>query len=59
MRVNGTMEFVSKEEHARLEVELEVHNPDDNSKVQQGIMVKLEEAYGHCPRALSFSKLWD
>ena len=40
MRVNGTMEFVSKEELARLEVELEVHNPDDNSKVQQGIMVE-------------------
>ena len=58
VRVNGTMEFVSKEELARLEVELEVHNPDDNSKVQQGIMVSIEEAYGHCPRALNFSKLW-
>ena len=58
VRVNGRTEFVSKEDLERLEIELEVHNPDDNSKVQQGILVRVEEAYGHCPRALNFSKLW-
>ena len=58
VRVNGRVEFIEKEELTRLEIELEVHNPDDNSKVQQGIMVKIDEAYGHCPRALNFSKLW-
>lgn len=58
VRVNGKTEFVSKEELTRLEIGLEVHNPDDNSKVQQGIMVTVDEAYGHCPRALAFSKLW-
>ena len=52
VRVNGTMAFVSKEELARLEIELEVHNPDDNSKVQQGIMVKVEEAYRALPQGL-------
>ena len=58
VRVNGKSEFVSKEKLSSLEIELEVHNPDDNSKVQQGIVVKIDEAYGHCPRALNFSKLW-
>ncbi len=58
VRVNGKSEFVTKEELNTLEIELEVHNPDDNSKVQQGILVTVEEAYGHCPRALNFSKLW-
>lgn len=58
VRVNGKSEFVTKEELNSLEIELEVHNPDDNSKVQQGILVTVDEAYGHCPRALNFSKLW-
>lgn len=58
VRVNGKSEFVTKEQLNNLEIELEVHNPDDNSKVQQGILVTVEEAYGHCPRALNFSKLW-
>ena len=24
----------------------------------QGMLVEVEEAYGHCPRALKFSNLW-
>ena len=59
VRVNGRAKIVEKEELDRLEVELEVKNPDDNSKVLQGIVVETEEAYGHCPRALAFSGLWD
>ena len=58
LRVNGRVEIVRKEELERLEIELEVDNPDDNSKVLQGIVVEIEEAYGHCPRAFAFSKLW-
>ena len=59
VRANGRARIVGKEELAQLEVQLEVQNPDDNSKVLQGIVVELEEAYGHCPRALAFSGLWD
>ena len=59
VRVNGLAKIVGKEELDRLEVELEVKNPDDNSKVLQGIVVEVEESYGHCPRALAFSGLWD
>lgn len=58
-RVNGRAIIVDKAELDRLEVQLEVLNPDDNSKVLQGIMVEIEEAYGHCPRALAFSDIWD
>lgn len=59
VRVNGRTRIVSGDELRRLEVELEVNNPDDNSKVLQGIVVEIEESYGHCPRALKFSELWE
>ena len=59
LRVNGRATIVSKEELDRLGVRLEVQNPDDNAKLLQGIMVEVEEAYRHCPRALAFSDLWD
>lgn len=58
LRVNGRVEIVGKEELERLEIELELDNLDDNSKVLQGIVVEIEQAYGHCPRAFAFSKLW-
>ena len=59
VRVNGRVKIVSNEELSRLEIDLEVHNPDDNSSVLQGMVVEIEEAYGHCPRALAFSEFWD
>jgi hypothetical protein len=40
-------------------VDLEVHEPDDNAKILQGLLLDVEESYSHCPRALKFSKLWD
>ena len=59
VRVNGRVRIVSGDELRELEVKLEVSNPDDNSKVLQGIVVEIEESYGHCPRALKFSELWE
>ncbi len=59
VRVNGSVRIVDKQEIERLEIELEVFNPDDNARVQQGMLVEVEEAYGHCPRALAFAKFWD
>ncbi len=32
---------------------------DDNTKVLQGLLLDVEEAYIHCPRAFLFAKLWD
>lgn len=59
VRVNGQVKLIGKDELERLEIDLEVHDPDDNSRVQQGFIVEIEESYGHCPRALVFSKFWD
>jgi hypothetical protein len=34
-------------------------NPDGDRAVQQGLVVEVEEAYPHCPRALNYARLWD
>ena len=53
------MTILSKEELDRMKVELSINNPDDNSKKLQGILVEVDEAYTHCPRALKFAELWN
>ena len=58
VRVNGTVELVDRAELDALQVELQVFEPDENAKILQGIVVHVEESYGHCPRALAFSRLW-
>lgn len=58
-RVNGRAERLDGTEIARRGVELSVDYSDDNTRLQQGLWIEVEEAYGHCPRALLFSKLWD
>jgi hypothetical protein len=59
VRVNGKVTIVDKEELTQQNIALSLYNPDDNSRHLQGIIVEVEEAYGHCPRALKFSQLWD
>ena len=59
VRVNGRITFTDKEDLAGRNVELSLYEPDDNAKQLQGIIIEVEEAYGHCPRALKFSHLWD
>ena len=59
LRVNGRAKVLQSEEVEKWNLTLEVSNPDDNSKVLQGVLVEVQEAYGHCPRAFNFSKLWD
>ena len=58
-RVNGTVEIVDKEQLAALNVQMEIFNPDDHAKVWQGLLLTVQEAYAHCPRAFKFSNLWD
>ena len=58
-RVNGTVEVVDKARLDEMNVDMEIFNPDDNSRIQQGLLLTVEEAYGHCPRAFKFSNLWD
>ena len=58
VRVNGKVTIVEKWELDRQNVELSLYETDDNSKHLQGIIINVEEAYGHCPRALAFSEFW-
>ena len=59
VRVNGRVSIVDKEELDRLEVEVSLYEVDDRSHHLQGIIIEVEESYGHCPRAYTFSRLWD
>jgi PPOX class probable FMN-dependent enzyme len=59
VRVNGRVTIVSREALDRYRVERSMYNPDGDRAVQQGIVVEVEEAYTHCPRALNYSSLWD
>lgn len=59
VRVNGTVTIANKEELERQNIELSLYEYDDNSKHLQGLLIKVTESYGHCPRALTFSRLWD
>lgn len=59
VRVNGTVSIVDKEELDRQKVELSLFWTDDNARHLQGIIINVEESYGHCPRAYNFAKLWD
>ena len=58
-RVNGRVEVVDREALVAKNINLEIFNPDEEAKVLQGLLLTVEEAYGHCPRALKFSNLWD
>ena len=58
-RVNGRVTLLDADEVRRLEVEASVNNPDDRTMVLQGILVEVDEGYGHCPRSINFAKLWD
>ena len=59
LRINGKAKILSVEEVEKWNLSLEVSNANDNSKILQGVLVEVQEAYGHCPRAFNFSKLWD
>ena len=58
-RVNGTVSIVNQEELNRKDVEVSLYEPDERGYHLQGIIIEVDEAYGHCPRALHFSRFWD
>jgi len=58
-RVNGRAEVVDRETLVAQNIDMEIFNPDEEAKLLQGLLVTVTEAYGHCPRALKFSNLWD
>ncbi len=59
VRVNGRASIVTKDELERQAVEDRMESPLGDRDMLQGIVVEIEEAYTHCPRALTYSNLWD
>lgn len=59
VRVNGRVTIVDKQMLVSHDVEDSMFNPDGNRDVLQGIVIEVEEAYGHCPRAVNYANLWD
>ena len=59
VRVNGRVSIVEKGEVLATINQIEVAWKDDNSELIQGFILKVDEAYTHCPRALNFSDLWN
>ena len=59
VRVNGKVTIVNQQELNRKDVEVSLYEPDERGYHLQGIIIEVDEAYGHCPRALNFSRFWD
>lgn len=58
-RVNGRVRLVEKEELDQMGVEGEVFDPDETALTLQALLLEVDLAYGHCPRALKFGRVWD
>lgn len=59
VRVNGRVSVVEKGKVVETIDHIEVAWKDENSELIQGFILKVDEAYSHCPRALQFSDLWN
>ena len=59
VRVNGRVSLLEAGSGKLEGVSPEVFDPDGNTRILQGILLEVDEAYPHCPRAFTFSKLWD
>ena len=59
VRVNGRARLLDPEDDLIDGLSPETLWQDDNTKVLQGLLLEVDEAYAHCPRAFLFSKLWD
>lgn len=57
-RVNGQVEILQNDELKAFLDTHEVFNEDEQTLLIQGLLLKVDEAYSHCPRALQFSNLW-
>ena len=57
VRINGRVRVIDKSEIP--DVRPEVHKRDEKAEILQGLLLDVDEAYSHCPRALKFSSLWD
>jgi uncharacterized protein len=59
VRVNGRVEVLEADALAERDVHGDVHKPDGNAGLIQGLKLSIDEAYFHCPRAFQFADLWN
>jgi uncharacterized protein len=59
VRVNGRTSVVEKSDGRLAGVAPEVFESDENTRILQAILLEVDEAYAQCPRAFTFSRLWD
>ena len=59
VRVCGRVRVVVPGEPDLAGLSPEVLASDDNTRVLQALLLEVDEAYAHCPRAFTFSGLWD
>ena len=59
VRVNGRVRVVAAEELRSIRIYAGYFGADEEKDIQQALLMDVEEAYPHCPRAFAFSKLWD
>ena len=59
VRVNGRVRVVEPAELEVMGLEPETRFSDANSRLVQGLMLMVDEAYFHCPRSFKFADLWN
>lgn len=59
VRVNGQVRVIEKDELHGTADFLDLFSPDEQKEIQQALLLDIDEAYPHCPRAFAFSNLWD
>ena len=59
VRVNGAATLLDDAAVRQHIAGLSLHNPDENAVLLQGLLIEVEEAYGHCPRSFTFADLWN
>ncbi len=59
VRVNGRIRVVDGDEMKARGMVPQVHNPDANAGLIQGIRLDIDEAYFHCPRSFQFGEVWN
>ena len=59
VRVNGKVKILRKGDSEFDKLTMDVFMPDYNESLLQALMLEVVESYSHCPRALTYSKLWD
>ena len=57
--MNGRVSVVDKRDGQLADVDPEVFAPDERTRILQGLLMEVAEAITHCPRASTFSRLWD